>query len=219
MLNNIRCAVFDLDGTLINTIDDLAAACDILLRQSGIEPHWSIEDYKRFVGNGAKLLVKRAFNNTLTESELERRYELFKPIYNEIKLEHARAYNGVSEVITALKEKGMRLAICTNKPDFAAKGMVSAIFGDDAFDVVQGAVDGMPKKPDPTVPQSILNQFGVSAAETVWIGDSDVDVLSAKNLGCRSIAVTWGFRSRESLENANPDYIVNTPKEILKILK
>ncbi len=105
MENNFKCAVFDLDGTLINTIDDLAAACDILLKQSGTEPHWSLDDYKRFVGNGAKLLVKRAFDNKLSEAELDAQYELFKPIYNEIKLDHAHPYSGMPEVVSELKSK------------------------------------------------------------------------------------------------------------------
>ncbi len=213
------CAVFDLDGTLINTIDDLAHACDILLRQSGIEPQWSIEDYKRFVGNGARLLVKRAFDNKLSEAELDEQYELFKPIYNRIKLEHAYIYDGIIDVVSELKRDGVKLAVCTNKPDLAAKGMVYALFSERLFDAVQGAVDGFPRKPDPTVPNRILNKLKVSADKTVWIGDSDVDVQSARNLGCAAAAVTWGFRSRENLIEVNPDYLLNSPKEILKIFK
>ena len=219
MENNFKCAVFDLDGTLINTIDDLAAACDILLKQSGTEPHWSLDDYKRFVGNGAKLLVKRAFDNKLSEAELDEQYELFKPIYNEIKLDHAHPYSGMPEVVSELKSKGVMLAVCTNKPDLAARGMVEALFGKNTFDIIQGAVDGFPKKPDPSVPRRILAKLGVSAGETVWIGDSDVDIISAHNLGCKSIGVTWGFRSSESIESAKPNAMVNKPEEILNFFK
>ena len=219
METNFKCAVFDLDGTLINTIDDLANACNILLKRSGVEPRWTMEDYKRFVGNGARLLVKRAFGNKLSEEQLDEQYELFKPLYNEIKLDNAFAYDGIKEVVSALKSQGVKLAVCTNKPDLAAVGMVTAFFGEGVFDVIQGAVDGFPKKPDPTVPRIILEKLGVSPSETVWIGDSDVDVFSAHNLGCASVAVTWGFRSRESLEAANPDYIIDLPKEIIKIFK
>ena len=219
METNFKCAVFDLDGTLINTIDDLANACNILLKRSGVEPRWTMEDYKRFVGNGARLLVKRAFGNKLSEEQLDEQYELFKPLYNEIKLDNAFTYDGIKEVVSALKSQGVKLAVCTNKPDLAAVGMVTAFFGEGVFDVIQGAVDGFPKKPDPTVPRIILEKLGVSPSETVWIGDSDVDVFSAHNLGCASVAVTWGFRSRESLEAANPDYIIDLPKEIIKIFK
>ncbi len=214
-----KCAVFDLDGTLINTIDDLAEACNILLRQNGVEPNWSIDDYKRFVGNGARLLVKRAFDNKLSESELDEQYERFKPIYDKIKLDNAFAYDGIPEVIADLKANGVKLAVCTNKPDFAAKGMVSALFGDNTFDAVHGALDALPKKPDPTVPKAMLDELGLSPSETVWIGDSDVDIQSARNLGCTSVAVSWGFRSRESLVAAAPDYLLDSPKEILKIFK
>lgn len=211
------CVIFDLDGTLINTIDDLGFACDYILKKQGIEPIWTLEDYKRFVGNGAKLLVKRAFNNTLSESELDELYKQFKVRYNEIKLDNAYAYDGIIDVVNILKKSGRKLLVCTNKPDKAAKGMVEAIFGKNAFDVIQGAVDGKPTKPDPTVPLEILNSLNIAPEKAVWIGDSDVDILSAENLGCKSIAVTWGFRSRESLINASPAVIIDLPKDILKI--
>lgn len=102
--DKIKCAFFDLDGTLVNTIDDLGLACDVLLKQKGIKPKWSSQDYKNFVGNGAKLLVQRAFKNQLSESELEEQYSLFKEIYDKIKLEHARMYPGIDKVLKKLKK-------------------------------------------------------------------------------------------------------------------
>ena len=218
MKNNIKCVIFDLDGTLINTIDDLGFACDHLLRSKGIIPKWTEDDYKQFVGNGAKLLVQRAFDDKLSEAELNEQYELFKMKYNEIKLDHAYVYEGIYEVVSCLKDHGVKLAVCTNKPDKAAKGMVKALFGQDVFDIVLGAVDSVPKKPDTAMANKIIYELRVNADECVWIGDSAVDIESAKNLGCECVAVTWGFRSRESLEKCLPTHISDTPKDILNFL-
>lgn len=216
-LDIAKCVIFDLDGTLVNTIDDLGLACDYLLKRQGITPEWTVDDYKSFVGNGAKLLVERAFGGRLSEAELEIQYDLFKKKYNEIKMEHAHAYKGIKEIIAVLKNAGLKLVVCTNKPDLAAKGMVEEIFGKGVFDVIQGALDDKPKKPDPTVPKEILHDLGIKPKECIWIGDSDVDIKSAHNLGCRSIAVTWGFRSFENLFSGCPTLIIDSPKDILKI--
>ena len=215
----VKCVIFDLDGTLVDTIDDLGLACDHLLKQKGITPQWTKDDYKAFVGNGARLLVRRAFNNQLSEEELDEQYALFKQKYGEIKLDHAYVYEGVAEVVKSLKENGVQLAVCTNKPDAAAVGMVEHFFERDTFEIVRGALDGVPKKPDPAMATEIGEALGIDANECVWIGDSAVDIESAENFGCECIAVTWGFRSRESLLERDPDYLIDDPKDILKILK
>ena len=214
----VKCVIFDLDGTLVDTVDDLGLACDSLLKNKGITPQWTKDDYKAFVGNGAKLLVKRAFSGMLSEEELDEQYALFKKKYGEIKLDHAYVYSGMAEVVRTLKEKGIKLAVCTNKPDAAAVGMAEHFFGSDTFEIVRGALDGVPKKPDPTLANEIAGLLGVNADECVWIGDSAVDIESAQNFGCECIAVTWGFRSRENLLERDPDYIIENPKDILKIL-
>lgn len=214
-----KCIIFDLDGTLINTIDDLGLACDFLLKKHGIEPKWTVADYKNFVGNGARLLVQRAFDNKLSERDLDSIYEEFKIKYNEMKLEHAHIYPKMNGVIRKLKSHGYILVVCTNKPDTAAKGMISALFPENSFDIVQGALDSKPKKPDPTVAREIIDSLGISPDKCLWIGDSSVDIETASNLGCRSIGVTWGFRPTENLVSAGADVIINSPEDILKILK
>lgn len=219
VIGDPKCVIFDLDGTLVNTIDDLGLACDYLLRKHGFERKWTVSDYKNFVGNGARLLVERAFENKLSDRELSCVYEEFKVKYNEIKLDHAHIYPMMDQVVSKLKAAGLRLIVCTNKPDTAAKGMIRALFPENSFDIVRGALDRKPKKPDPTVPNEIIDSLGISADECVWIGDSNVDIESAKNLGCRSIAVTWGFRPVENLLSAGPDIVINEPTDILKILK
>ncbi len=216
-LKNTKCLIFDLDGTLVNTIDDLARTCDFLLKNDGIRPKWTIEDYTRFVGNGAKMLVKRIYEDSLTDEELNFRYELFKKKYNEIKLDNAYIYSGVKELCNSLKARGLKLAVCTNKPCLAAVDMVERLFGKNFFDVICGAQDGIPKKPDAAMANSILKKLCLEPSDCVWIGDSPVDIESAENLGCKCIAVTWGYTSFELLHLSFPALIVDKPEDILKI--
>lgn len=214
MIYMIKCALFDLDGTLINTIDDLANACNLLLKKYGYDASWTTDDYKRFVGNGAKMLVARAFENSLDEDTLNARYEEFKPLYDSIKLDNAHEYDGITEQLDILKKKGIKLCVITNKPDKAAKGMVEHIFGKGYFDYVVGCVDGVPTKPDPTTTLMALKAVGCKPSEAIYFGDSEVDVRTAKNADIEIIACSWGFRSFEALFSENPDAIIDSPKYI-----
>lgn len=213
----MKCAIFDLDGTLVNTIDDLAQACRLLLKKYNFTADWSVEDYKSFVGNGAKKLVQRAFNNTLSDDELDKRYQEFKIIYNEIKLNNAHAYDGIKEQLDILKSKGIKLCVVTNKPDEAAKGMVEHIFSKGYFDVIVGATDGVPTKPNPTTTKQALKTVGCSPKDAIYFGDSDVDIKTAKNAGIEAVGVTWGYRSFENLFSQNPSIIIDEPKYISKL--
>lgn len=216
-MSNIKCAIFDLDGTLINTIDDLGGACNQLIKKYGYDASWSEDDYKRFVGNGAKKLVYRAFGETLDEETLNARYEEFKVLYNEIKLNNAHAYDGIKEQLEILKQKGIKLCVVTNKPDVAAKGMVEHIFGKDYFDFVIGCVDGVPTKPNPETTNIALEKVGCTADEAIFFGDSEVDVRTAKNAGIECVACSWGFRSFGVLFNEHPSVIIDEPSYISKL--
>lgn len=213
-MSNYKCAIFDLDGTLVNTIDDLAGACEILLKKYNFNASWSIDDYKKFVGNGAKLLVQRAFDNTLREDVLNERYEEFKVLYNKIKLDHAYPYEGIIEQLKTLKGQGIKLCVVTNKPDTAAKDMVEYIFGKGFFDAIIGAVDGIPKKPDPKNVFKALDIVNCSVKDTLYFGDSDVDMITAQNAGIEAIGVSWGFRSFGELFAQHPSAIIDEPKYI-----
>ena len=218
MANEFKCAVFDLDGTLVNTIDDLKIACDTVLKEYGRDYSWSEADYKRFVGNGIKKLVERAFDHSLSETELDEAFKMVSTLYNEIKLDHAHAYDGAKEQLALLKERGIKLAVVTNKPDNAAKEMVETIFGDSTFDYISGAKEGTPHKPHPASTFNALDALGCSPEEAIFFGDSNVDMQTAKNAGIRAIGVLWGFRSKEELLKEEPFAIIENADEIIKYI-
>lgn len=214
MNTQFKCAIFDLDGTLVNTIDDLGLATDYVLEQYGRTPKWTQADYKKLVGNGAKKLVERAFEHQLSPKQLEEAYAMFKVKYNAVKMDHAHAYPGIQAALDDLKTRGIRLGVVTNKPAEAARGMVEQIFGKDYFDVVIGATDDLPKKPDPTTVRMALEALGCSAKEAMYFGDSDVDMITGRNAGIETIGVSWGFRSFGELFSQHPAAIIDDPSHI-----
>lgn len=216
-MSKTKCALFDLDGTLVNTIDDLGGACEILIKKYNFDAHWTKEDYLNFVGNGAKKLVERAFNETLDEKTLNERYEEFKPLYDKIKLDHAHAYDGIKEQLDILKGMGIKLCVVTNKPNVAAVGMVEHIFGKNYFDCIIGCIDGIPTKPDPTSTFNALKKVGCKPSEAIFFGDSEVDMRTAKNAGIEAVGCSWGFRSFEILFAEHPSVIIDEPKYISKL--
>ncbi len=213
----MKCALFDLDGTLVNTIDDLAHAVDFLLDEYGREKKWNIDNYKAFVGNGARKLIERSFENTLSEQELDKAFELFREKYNQILLDNAFVYDGIKKALDELKKQNIKLAVITNKPHKSAVKMVETLFGEDYFDIISGARDGMPKKPDPASTVEALKKLGCSANDAVFFGDSDVDIYTAKNAGVEAIGCSWGFRSFECLFSAAPSVIIDSPEYIIKL--
>lgn len=216
-MSSIKCAIFDLDGTLVNTLDDLANACNILIEKYNAPYSWTLDDYKKFVGNGAKKLVSRAFGESLVEETLNARYEEFKPLYDSIKLDNAHVYDGIIEQLDILKDMGVKMAVVTNKPDVAAKGMVEHIFGKDYFDFIIGCQDGVPVKPDPATTNLALNKLGCKNNEAIYFGDSEVDMKTAKNAGIEAVGCSWGFRSFETLFAEHPSIIIDDPIYISKL--
>ncbi len=204
MEQQIKCAVFDLDGTLINTITDLGNACDFLIGKYGFCAHWSEDDYKRFVGNGNRKLVERG------KQVLEEFFEY----YNEHSLDNTKAYDGIKEQLELLKEKGIKLAVVTNKNEPAAIHIVEYIFGKGTFDVIIGQRDGLPVKPAPDGVYLALEEMECTKEEALYFGDSNVDIMTAKNAGVEVVGVTWGFRSFEELFAEGPDIIIDEPKYI-----
>lgn len=212
-----KAALFDLDGTLVDTIEDLGRATAYVLESYGVEPKWTVADYRAFVGNGAKKLLDRAFEHKLSDDELVKALDLFREKYNELLLDHAHIYDGITDALNTLKGWGVKLAVVTNKPHQSAVKMVESLFGKTFFDVIIGATEDTPKKPDPYTAKLALEKLGCKADEAIFFGDSDVDVYTAKNAGAEAVGCSWGFRSFECLFSASPSVIIDSADYIPKL--
>ena len=164
----VKCAIFDLDGTLINTIEDLGDAGNYTLKHYGIDDAWSYDDYKYMVGNGNRKLVERVFRGRIPAEQLEEAYRVFMEYYDRNKLNKTRPYDGIKDAIDTIKEKGIQVAVCTNKVQASAIGILDYFFGENYFDAIIGQVDGVPTKPDPAMPRRALDALGCTAQEAVY---------------------------------------------------
>lgn len=214
-----RLAIFDLDGTLLDTIGDLAEACNQMLTLRGLATH-TREEYHKMVGNGILKLVERALPEHLRTSEyVVAAREDFLAYYVDHIDHYTRPYEGIREVLHTLQERGWTLAVASNKFDSGTKQLIASIFPEVKFKAIYGNREGFPLKPDAALVELIMEECQAEREMTTMIGDSGVDMQTAKNGGVRSIGCTWGFRSRTELEENGADIIVNTPPEILKVLE
>lgn len=213
-----RLAIFDLDGTLLDTIGDLAEACNYMLSLRELGSH-TREEYAKMVGNGILNLVKRALPEELRTDEYAMAARAdFLDFYTANIDRHTRPYDGIYEVLRTLQEEGWSLAVASNKFDEGTQKLVRSIFPDIHFSAIYGNKDGVPLKPDAALLDLIIKECDADVATTWMIGDSGVDIQTAKNAGVRSIGCSWGFRPRTELEEFGADYIVDAPSEILQIL-
>ena len=210
--------IFDLDGTLINTISDLGQACNHALSVCGFPTH-KIEDYPRLVGNGVNKLIERALPaEHRNETTVLRLREHFVPYYDEHNCDFTRPYDGIPELLNNLKAQGHFLAVASNKYQAATEKIVAQLFP-GIFDVVLGEREGVERKPNPQIVYDILSTLNTkhSTLNCLYIGDSLVDAETARAAGAILVLCTWGFGTKEQMENAKPDYLVNHPLEVLEV--
>lgn len=210
--------IFDLDGTLLDTIGDLAAASNHMLRLRGLAEH-TLDDYRRFVGNGILRLVERALPEALrTPAAVQAARADFLAFYiDHIDLE-TRPYAGIPALLEELARRGIRLAVASNKFQAGTEKLVRRFFPAIPFAAVLGQRPDVPLKPDPAVVREILTQCGIPAEKTLYVGDSGIDIETARAAGVRSVGVTWGFRSRTELEAAGADRLADRAEAILEAL-
>ncbi|MBO5163141.1 MAG: HAD family hydrolase [Ruminococcus sp.] len=208
-------AIFDLDGTIADTIQDLADAVNHGLKQLGCPEH-SVESYKQMVGNGARKLCIRALPES-RKSEAEKLHGLFRAYYGMHYLDNTKLYPDIKETIEKLTESGVKVAVATNKPQDVARQVVKSLLPDTEFYKVLGGCDERPKKPDPAIIREILRELPKDN-KVFMIGDSNVDIQTAKNSGLISIGCIWGFRSREELEAEGADFIAVESHDITDII-
>lgn len=215
----IKLVLFDLDGTLVNTIADLADTVNFALTKMGFPTH-ETEKYNYFVGDGFSNLVERALPcDKRSEAIHSECLKIAKAHYEKHYIDKSCPYDGIPEMLKAIKDKGYKMAVISNKYHKMAVTVVDTLFGEDMFDAVYGQMENFPVKPDPTLTLKIITDLGATPDETVMIGDSGMDMAVAVNAKCRGIGVLWGFRTEEELRENGANYIVSSPCEILKILE
>lgn len=214
-----KAVIFDLDGTLSDSIASIKYCGDLTLAKFGYGPYTE-HDYKYFIGDGAANLVKRALTRSgdVELTKFDEAYALYKEIFAKNCMYQVKPYDGIPELLAALKEKGVRIAVLSNKPHGATLDVIRDLFGEGYFDHVQGQVEGMPIKPDPSGALHIMETFGVGPEECLYIGDTATDMKTGKGAGIFTVGALWGFREREELEGAHADAIIGYPLELLEYL-
>ena len=212
---NMITAIFDMDGTLADTIADLSDAVNHGLREMGYPEH-TYKEYKHFVGNGAQKLCYRALPDE-HKDDAGKLHELFSEYYGRHFLDKTVVYDGITDCLTALEAAGVQLAIATNKPQDFARSIASALLPDIHFVKILGGCAERPKKPDPAIIAEILGSLPAEG-NVYMIGDSNVDVRTGKNAGITSIGCSWGFRGRQELEEEGADFIAEKPSDITNII-
>lgn len=209
-----KAVIFDLDGTLLNTLDDLADSTNYALSKFGY-PTRTIEEVRQFVGNGVAKLIERAIPEGKNNSNFEKCLSIFKENYAQNMYNKTAPYNGIIEMLSNLKSKGIKIAVVSNKFDLAVKELCKKYFeGFIDFAAGENEAQGIKKKPAPDTVISVLNEFNFAPEDAVYVGDSDVDIMTAKNSKMPCISVTWGFRDEKFLLENGATILINAPSEI-----
>lgn len=209
-----KTVIFDLDGTLLNTLDDLADSTNYALSKFGY-PTRTIDEVRQFVGNGVAKLIERAIPEGKNNPNFEKCLAIFKENYAQNMYNKTAPYNGIIEMLSNLKSKGIKIAVVSNKFDLAVKELCKKYFeGFIDFAAGENEAQGIKKKPAPDTVISVLNEFNFASEDAVYVGDSDVDIMTAKNSKIPCISVTWGFRDEKFLLENGATILINAPSEI-----
>lgn len=215
----MKACIFDLDGTLTNTLESMTYSVNLTLEEMGLSKITK-DQCRLFVGNGARVLMEKSLKaaGDTDASRIEEGMEIYGRIFDRNCTYHVTLYEGIPEMLKALKDKGIHLAVLSNKPDRQTVKVVKAIFGEELFDYAQGQKEGIRRKPEPDGVWYLIEQMHVSKEECLYIGDSEVDAATGRNAGLKTIGVLWGFRDRKTLETAGADDLIDRPDELLQFV-
>ena len=215
----MKACIFDLDGTLTNTLESMTYSVNLTLEEMGLSKITK-DQCRLFVGNGARVLIEKSLKaaGDTDASRIEEGMEIYGRIFDRNCTYHVTPYEGIPEMLKALKDKGIQLAVLSNKPDRQTVKVVKAIFGEELFDYAQGQKEGIRRKPEPDGVWYLMEQMHVSKEECLYIGDSEVDAATGRNAGLKTIGVLWGCRDRKTLETAEVDDLIDRPDELLQFV-
>lgn len=215
----MKACIFDLDGTLTNTLESMTYSVNLTLKEMGLS-QITKDQCRMFVGNGARVLIEESLkvSGDPKASRIEEGMKIYGRIFDQNCTYHVTPYEGIPEMLKALKDRGIHLAVLSNKPDRQTVKVVKEIFGDNIFDYAQGQKDGIRRKPAPDGVWYLMERMQVSKEECLYIGDSEVDAATGKNAGLKTIGVLWGFRDRKTLETAGADHLIERPEELLQFV-
>ena len=215
----MKACIFDLDVTLTNTLESMTYSVNLTLKEMGLS-QITKDQCRMFVGNGARVLIEESLkvSGDPKASRIEEGMKIYGRIFDQNCTYHVTHYEGIPEMLKALKDRGIHLAVLSNKPDRQTVKVVKEIFGDNIFDYAQGQKDGIRRKPEPDGVWYLMEQMQVSKEECLYIGDSEVDAATGKNAGLKTIGVLWGFRDRKTLETAGADHLIERPEELLQFV-
>ena len=213
-----KAVIFDLDGTLLDTLPDIYDYVNVTLEKFGAQPRKQSE-VRRFIGNGAKKLIERSFDNKLDEPQLKERLDFYNKAYTSSGSPKTKLFDGVSEVLKELKNRGYKLGILTNKPQITTDDVNQRYLKEFSFDSIIGQRDGVKCKPDPTAVLSMLKEMDVLPENAYFVGDGETDTEVSINANMNGIAVLWGYRDYEDLYCAGARTFCASPKELLNLIK
>ncbi len=213
----IKLVAFDLDGTLANTLADLATAVNYALQQHGL-PAYPVEDYRYFVGNGVDNLMSAVLKEHDTPQLREQMKAEFSAYYANHSLDHTTGYPGMGELLRELDQSGVMTAVISNKPHAFVPAILKKLYPRHSFTLAWGQQPDLPRKPAPDALLRVLESCGAEREETLYVGDSNVDVAFAHNAGVKVCGVSWGFRGAEELHNAGADIVVDTAEELREVI-
>lgn len=212
--------IFDLDGTLADTLDSILHAINLAAAEFGYTEK-RYEDVRAAIGNGARKLVQRLMpaQDAQNDERVDSFLKCYNSMYDHTYMEADHCYDGMYETLKELKRRGYVIAVLSNKPDVYVCALADQLLSPDIVSLAHGQREGYPRKPDPAVPLMMLEELGGSPEAAAFIGDSDVDILTAKNAGMRSVGCDWGYRGREELESCGADYVISSPEQLLDVFE
>ncbi|RKM58675.1 HAD family hydrolase [Butyrivibrio sp. XB500-5] len=215
-MSNINTVIFDMDGTVLNTLDDLTTSVNYVMDKFGF-PNRTVEEYRRAFGNGIRRAIELNVPEGTSKETIDEMLPVFKQHYDKHCLDKTRPYDGILELMKELKKRGYKMAIVSNKIDSAVKELNKKFFS-EAIDVAIGERPGINRKPAPDSVIEALKELGSTKEEAIYIGDSEVDFQTAVNSGLPCISVLWGFRDKDYLEEIGADVFATTPADVLELL-